>query len=247
MDYRGVFVAMSVVVGALSGCSHFEKSRDDTAALMNPTKIHTAYSTDSDAYKASKIPVDDYYHALQVARTTYATDASGNVTKVTKADHEAVENYVDEGIGLVDAYCLRWFQRLDDMNRLLDYQNKNVNVITQLGTALLGIGKASSNVISGYGAANTAYAGASENFNSAFLVAPTAARVKDHIQSVMRDEATALRSDAATLDFKQAYTRLEQYADLCTHTRAKAIVDTALDLTKTNLNEETKQPETVTK
>lgn len=237
-------VATSV---SLSGCSIFGSRKDDIASVLNPRKIHDAYDQDSKAYQAGQIPVADYYDALELARSKYARKEGSGTAGFSQADQPLVVNYVSEGIGLVDAYCRRWFQGLDNTSRLLAYQNKNINVITQLGTALLGLGGASSALVTGYGAANTAYAGASENFNSAFLVAPTASKVKDHIESVLASEAQALRADAAKLQFKEAYTRLERYADLCTHARAKEIVDSALDLTKTQIGTVTKQVETVKK
>lgn len=230
----------------LVACGTIDRHKDDTAALLNPPKIHGAFDTSSRAYKAALVPIDDYYNALSLAKSAYATDASGKVTDVAAADQEKIQNYVSEGIGLVDSYCGRWFQSLDDMNRLLAFQNKNVNVISQLGTTLLGLGSANTYFVTGYGALNTAYAGASENFNSAFLVTPTASKVKEHIESVMKDEAEQMRTDSASLNFKQAYNRLEKYAGYCTHARAKEIVDTALNITKTELNA-TGQPETVRK
>lgn len=237
-------VSLSLVLGA---CSILDSRKDDTASVLNPRKIHGAYDSQSKAYEAGLIPVADYYDALDLARSRYAKKDGVGTTGVSKADQALVVNYVSEGIGLVDAYCSRWFQGLDDTSRLLAYQNKNINVITQLGTAFLGIGGASSAFVTGYGAATTAYAGVAENFNSAFLVAPTASKVKEHIESAMASEAQRLRTDAPTLAFKGAYTRLERYADLCTHARAKEIVDSALDLTKTQIGPTSKQVETVKK
>ena len=229
------------------GCSSYNSRQDDTASVLNPRKIHGAYDAESLAYKAGQIPISDYYGALELARQRYFDEKGTMLKNVTPEDQGEIRNYVLEGIGLVDAYCSRWFQGLDDTNRLLAYQNKNFNVITQLGTAFLGLGSASSALVAGYGATTTAYAGLAENFNSAFLVAPTASKVKQHIQSAMASEAGNLRKDANSLNFKEAYTRLERYADLCTHARAKEIVDAALDLTKTDLSKTTNQVETKSK
>jgi len=241
--YLIIFVGVTTL---LQGCGILSSRKDDISSILNPRKIHTAYDVQSPAYKAGQVPISDYYSALELARSRYATAGDGTVTSVAKADQEAVKNYVSEGIGVVDAYCYRWFQSLDDTSRLLAYQDKNVNVITQLGTAMLGIGGASSALITGYGATTAAYAGIKENFNSAFLVAPTASKVKEHIVSVMNSESFLLRAHSSSFNFKQAYSRLERYADLCTHARAKEIVDTALDLTKTQIGTN-KQVETVKK
>lgn len=244
---RNEFTALALLtIFLLSGCSSLDSRKDDTASILNPRKIHEAFDGTSRAYAAGQIPISDYYDSLEIARSKYSK-SEGTALIVIKADQESVKNYVAEGIGLVNAYCRRWFQGLDDTSRMLAYQNKNVNVITQLGTAALGIASASALAVTSYGAATTAYAGISENFNSAFLVAPTASKVKDHIESVMKTEAASLKTDSGTLSFKEAYSRLERYADICTHSRAKAIVDSALDLTKTQTAPVTGQVETVRK
>lgn len=241
------FMSITLAAMLITGCTSLSKQKDDTATLLNPIKIHGAYSQDSPAYKAALIPIEDYYHAISLAQSTYTVDSSGKATAVVTADQVKIQNYVNEGIGLVDAYCGRWFQTLDDLHRLLALQDKNVNVISQLGTALLGVGKANANIVAGYGAANTAYAGVSENFNSTFLAAPTAAKVRMHIEAAMKTEAEQMRTASATLNFKQAYNRLEKYAGFCTHAQSKEIVDTALDLTKTEFNSTTNQLETTKK
>ena len=62
----------------------------------------------------------------------------------------------------------------------------------------------------------------------------------------MKEESLALKTAAPGLTFKQAYTRLEHYADLCSHVRAKAIVDAALETTTTTLDIN-QQPQTTPK
>ena len=227
-----------VFLAQLHGCALISSAKDESGSVLNPNKIHFAYDHQNPAYAARIIPVSDYYAALNLAKSRYQESAEKplRVVSVAHAGSAEIENYVSEGIGLVDAYCYRWFQQLDDMGRLLAYQKQNVNVVTQLGTALLGVGGASSAFVASYGAATTAYAGASENFSSAFLVAPTSSKVKDRILAIMKTAATSLRTDAKKINFKQAYSRLEQYADLCTHSRAKEIVDAALDQTKSRID-----------
>jgi len=58
----------------------------------------------------------------------------------------------------------------------------------------------------------------------------------------MKTEAQRLKEDAnkKNLTFKEAYTGLEKYADLCTHARAKEIVESALDATQTQVSADQK-------
>lgn len=224
-----------LVLFHLGGCTLVNTR--ETSSLLNPHKIHEDRNVLSkDAHNAALIPIDDYYKSLQLAKTVYKGDVN-SVTEFNMAEQKYVVNYVNEGIGLVNSYCRRWFQEIDDAQRLLTLQDKNVNVISALGTALLGIGKANANVITGYGAANVAYTGYSDNINTTFLVAPSTTRVKEHIEVLMNAEADKLLKDAndKQINFKQAYTRLERYAGFCTHSQARQIVNNALEVTQTEL------------
>ncbi|MEN9869000.1 MAG: hypothetical protein RL748_4590 [Pseudomonadota bacterium] len=221
----------------LSGCTLVNTR--ETSSLLNPHKIHEDRNVlRKDAHRAALIPIEDYYKSLQLAKTTYEGDANA-VTEFKMANQKYVVNYVNEGIGLVNSYCRRWFQEIDDTQRLLTLQDKNVNVISALGTALLGIGKANANVITGYGAANVAYTGYSDNINTTFLVAPSTTRVKEHIEVLMNAEAEKLLKETTDnqVNFKQAYTRLERYASFCTHSQARQIVNNALEVTQTELGQ----------
>lgn len=244
------FLAFGVVVAG-SGCAFINPKLDEVSRLMNPQRIHVARDRDSEAYKASQLPIEDYYKAMRLARPEYTEKpveaspgrgfaAQGTVvTAVVKKDRELIVNYVDEGIGLVDAFCIRWFQSLDDVSRLARYEDKNVNIITQLGTALLGTGGANPNIVAGYGAGTTAYAGFFDNFNTSFLTGPTSSIIKGHMDVTMRDAAAKLRRDVndESFTFKQAYSGLERYADICTYNTVKAIIDNSLNATRTDIKD----------
>ncbi len=239
------FAVVATILTA--GCTSFSEKKEEIAGLMNPYKLHAENNRGSEAYKASRIPVEDYYHALNLAKTKYMANASNDVDRVVVAEPKYIQNYVLEGIGLSDAYCRRWFQSLGEVQRMLSFQKDSANIISQLGTTLLGVGGASPAIVTSYGAANTALAGFSDSFNSAFLVAPTSEKVQMHIESVMRDEAKSLILDSRRKDFnfKEAYNRLEQYAGICSYSRAKEIVDSALGITRSQLNKATGRQETV--
>jgi hypothetical protein len=204
-------------------------SKKPLVDTLNPIRIHKTTGDIPHPVRTEDIPIADYKEALRIARPKY--DINNN--EIPTGNSAAIENYVNEGIGLVDTYCSRWFRDLDDMSRLLDYQNNNMNVITQLGTTLLGIAAANANFVTGYGAATTAFAGVSTNTTRSFFATPTASKVRRHIDTLMQQEAATLKDAAkqAGFKFKDAYTRLEKYADICTHSRAKEVVESALDST----------------
>jgi hypothetical protein len=229
-----------------SGCSMLGGSRPGKQDLYNPPKIHgpngvstegnagnkTPTQTDDAGQMAEQVPISDYYRAMKLAQTDYRDDG------YAQKKPEYIKNYIDEGIGLVDAYCLRWFQRLNDVQRQIDLKERDINVITQLGTALLGVAKASSDAVALYGAANVAYQGLSGNVRDVFLIAPTSKKIKASVLAMMTEQAALLRRDGGQLNFKQAYTRIEKYADLCTYATAKEVVDGALDKSRASVKDE---------
>lgn len=224
-----IFVFSIIAIAFFSGCSAIEQASTDHKETLNPKKIHGIISNPNDTRKelinfATNLPIDDYYQALNLAKTNYSNSG------YQQASQDAIVNYINEGVGLVNTYCSRWFNKLDDKSRILAYNDNNINVITQLTTALLGVGGASNKIVATYGAATTAYAGMSDNYNAAFLVAPTTSKVRKHIVSAMQSYADELKTKAPSMQFKEAYTSLEDYANLCTHAKAKEIIDQTLDL-----------------
>lgn len=214
---RGLFAL--AMVGALSGCAL--TSSADRQSLFNPPGIHASTDVKSEAVVAGQIPITQYYEALKNAQD----EAKGT---------DEISDFVDKGIGLTSAYCLRWFQRLDEVQRRLDLQEKDFNVIRQLGTTFLGIGKAIPNWVTGYGAANTAYSGIAENFNEAILAGPTTAKIKSRVLDMLQQSETTLRRDAdgKRLTFTQAYNRIELHADTCTYSTVRNLLDATLASTK---------------
>jgi len=228
--YLGCIVPLITVIFALSGCSLL--GSENANQLLNPQSLHDVQGTEQAAV-AAKLPIADYYAAMELAKSSYT---SSNVT------HQLgnVENYVEEGIGLVDTYCLRWFRLVSNTQRIAAYSRSNTNVISQLGTTVLGIADASADLVTGYGAVNTAISGFSSNFETAFLGAPTTSKVKGKILLLMSQEAKRLRQRSAAgspkLKFKEAYGELERYADLCTFEAAREIVDGALNVSEPIVN-----------
>ena len=200
--------------------------------LFNPPDIHNSNSGDARALEAQKIPIDDYYRALILAKQTYTGDTtcSNSINCITSAPPEVVDNYVNEGIGLVDSYCLRWFDNLEELQTRVNYQSSNINIIRDLGTALLGLGNANSVIVTAYGAGNTAYTGAAKNFQDTFLLAPNTSSVKPRILEIMSVQANNLREklDDGSYTFKQAYVDLEKYASICTARTVRDVSEAAL-------------------
>jgi hypothetical protein len=207
---------------------------------INPTRMHVAESTPYGSLSkasdpsvvpkqvsdAEALPASRYFAAMNTAK-----DSAGG------KDAAALAAYVQSGITVTQAYCLRWFQRLSDQGLVKDYTDGNINVLRQLGTALLGIGKASSVLVSTYGAGNTAYEGLSKNYEDSFLLAPTSRKVKAQVMGLLDAEAAKLTEEKPPKSFDEAYVRLERYADLCTQSTAREIVNNALDQGRASIDD----------
>jgi hypothetical protein len=211
---------VAVTALALAGCM-----TDRTKGLFNPPTIHASDDAAAAASIAGQVPVDQYYAAVKNAQAKAATDPEIGIM-------------VDKGVGLVSAYCLRWFQRLDDSQRRFAMQQKDFNIIRDLGTALLGIGGANSTIVGTYGALNTAYTGIAENFNEAVLAGPTTAKIKSQMMDMLNQSEKQLRADAVakSLTFTQAYNRIELHADTCTYSTVRNLLDATLNKTDAKRN-----------
>lgn len=222
-------IVAAILVCLFSACGTLVPDRRQLEKLGNPQSLHDADAADARAVDAARLPVDDYYAALKLARQNYQDDG------FVAASPENVRNYVEEGIALVDVYCRRWFDQLEMAQRRADLAKKDFNIISQLGTALLGLGRVSPDVVTGYGALGTFVSGYSENASVAFLLAPTTKNVRDKIMQLLMQNAQSLRDQAdasdPALSFKSAYVQLERHAAICTYSSARQAADSSLEAT----------------
>ncbi len=221
----------------LTSCSTLSQKN-----IINPTSIHDANGNnpDENVAFARNLPVEDYYRSLMLAKSYYSPDRNCDIDSkevcYKPSKPEFIRNYVTEGLGLVDAYCLRWFNRLDESQRKVQTSRTNYNIITQLGSTLLSASSTNYNTITGFNAANTAFTRVADNYTGTFLFANTT-KVKQHIFKVMKDKRTLIESRARkeknNIKFKDFYIEIEQYADICTFSNIKEIVNKSLDATQT--------------
>jgi len=227
-----------LLVGAcgLTGCAAYTQRE-----LANPTPLHREPSSfssmadmsatgrpepdrklDDESVEASRLIAQRYYAAMAKAKAD--PPVSG-----------AIGEYVNTGTKLVQLHCLRWFGRVAEAQRNMELGNTNRNVISQLGTTLIGIGKLHSDVTTVYGGVNTAIAGLSSNFSSAFLAAPNSESVKRLVMEALRSRAALLTDSSSPIypkDFSSAYLELEKLADTCTHAEVKKMTTETVDKSK---------------
>jgi hypothetical protein len=170
-----------------------------------------------------------YYEALAAA-------------KVANATQTAIDTYVKEGAALIEVNCLRWFHRIAEVQRRVELADTNRNVITALGTALIGVARLHSDVTAAYGSANTAIAGFNANLSTAYLAAPTAESVKRLTMQAVKARGDLLKNSSSPLypkDFSSAYAELEKLADVCTYAEVKRLATQSVDQGKPQVDPQT--------
>lgn len=216
----GASIAFAVL--ALQACSSYSP-----AELANPTQIHqatvvagrTPTDLESKASEAASLVPLRYYKAMDIAKEGLPKQADLDV-------------YVREGIAVVELYCLRWFSKLEDAQRSFQVTDTNRNVITQLGTTVIGLAKLNSGVTAGYGALNSAIGGFNANFTSAFLAAPNAENVKRLTLDALQSRAALLKDSGSALypkTFSEAFVQLEKLAGQCTYSEVKRLTTKSVD------------------
>lgn len=244
------FSVLSSII--LSGCASTPNpfSNDKTFAGISPPAIHRKDDVGRQKLKmsglnekqildAEAMPFVEYYLALEESAKA----------KDSKTKQEIINDYVLKGITVVNISCSRWFNSLAESQSRLAFTQNNQNVIQNLGTTLLGFGKANSIIVGTYGALFASLNGIQDNFSQSFLLAPNANKVKEHIFTALDQQASELRTpnDAAVrttntrkmaqqpTTHTEAYMALEKYAGICTQQTSKEIVNSALDQTTTQI------------
>lgn len=220
-------LALAAAACFLGACSTLKDVPVNPKPLhADATQAYPARAAAGAALNPYAIPVERYIRALADAE------------RVDDPRPAQLRTYADTGIALVQLQCLRWFSLLGERQHEKDFQDSNYNVIRQLGTALLGIGKASSALVATYGAGNTAYEGLANNFEASFLGAPNGKKVKQQVMRLLDEQEEkvyeAAAGERATL--LTVYRKLERYADICTHSTAREIVGSALDQATATIN-----------
>jgi hypothetical protein len=216
----GLFLVAGLLI--LPGCAFSPRQE-----LANPTPIHSA--TVPPGSDPSPVQASARQAADLVPARYYAAMAKANVAAAPQAD---IDLYVREGVSLVELYCERWFSRVAEAQRRAELTESNRNIISQLGTAAIGIGGLHPDVTAVYGALNTAIGGFNGNFTSGYLAAPNAENVKRLTMEAVRSRGALLRNAAGELyprDFSRAYVELEALADQCTHAEVRRLTTKSVD------------------
>ncbi|MCD4483389.1 hypothetical protein LQR31_02745 [Chromobacterium vaccinii] len=185
-----------------------------------------------------QIPYTEYYQSLLRMYCLGQKDNS-NLTKCTtpiKGDSaqvkEAISDFITKGSNLVKINCSRWFDAMAIAQQKMALESSRESTLWALGHTLLGIGKANPTVNAVAGAMNTAYTGTIQDYTQAYLLAPNTKNVKTHIMAIL-DDAYAKKG---TIDnISDAIRWMETYADYCTQSMAKNVIDNSLNETRSTI------------
>lgn len=209
---------------------------------INPIPLSSPYTQEFDRARAA---ADDalarYYAARSKASPWECAQGGDCLSKSTPPTPADLAKYIDEGLGVVDLTCQWWFQAIAESQRRYQYTQQNTGVLTHLVTALIGVGKLSSDVTTAWGAFNTAALGFGDSFNQSYLIAPNAENVQRRVMEALAAKRSAnFRTDPANplpSTFARAEATLLDYANTCTSTQIARLANDALGDSTVTLND----------
>jgi hypothetical protein len=177
-----------------------------------------------DGVAAAQKDIDHDLHVRFQAARAQALKGSeaGNVN----ARNDAIP-YFKTGKALIQTLCSRWFDSMELEERRLDGVDKSFNVWKAFGTTLLGLGNASSAIVSLYGGATTLESGLSTAYKDVYLLGGSISKVKLKIFGLLDQYAGHVEGGAIT--YETAYVALERMGTLCSPATAKLIIDAGVD------------------
>lgn len=215
-------VVLLVVISLLSGCSMLSSPRE----LLNPPKIHVASKKGEVPENIEKLPVKSYYEALALASK--------------QETPENINNYLRKGFVLVDSYCMRWFVELDESQKSLNYVKDNNNLLKELGSGLIGVAGANSDITSVYNSFSIASSAYLTGYEKMAEIAPDVNKVKEQVFDFLNSKKEAILNNSDQMEFLEAYSALERYSYGCTVAGAKEVTEKALENTDGSANKDGK-------
>lgn len=217
-----LLVLIAIYALAISGCATGQASK-----LSGPAPIHQSEQEDPSAI-SGETGKEAYQAYLDQALSYYK---SMKAAKAAPSDSAKIESYVRSGITLVDTSCRHWFNSVANAQRKLELTESNTNILYQLGTALIGIARAHSDVTAVYGALTSGYISATKNIGAALSVAPNAENVKQLTFDALHQRAAKLTGGNSTekpSNYDDAFNALDAYADICTFSEIKRLANGAV-------------------
>ncbi|WP_130471530.1 hypothetical protein [Candidatus Magnetaquicoccus inordinatus] len=206
MNKISVLSAMLSVV-VLSGCASKE---------LHPVRINEL-NTDSASYAVNRD--NDIFKKLIVDYNN-SNDKPG--------DSRLAKEFLKSGIATVNIVCKRWFDKMGEKERKIDYNQSVFNSVSDFGIGLLNLSNPSADLMlglsTGKGTINTIL----DKYEDSFLLAPSSVVVQERISEMMAKAATEIDKDSDSFDYLGAYQTLVNYESLCSYGKAKSILDKTL-------------------
>ena len=136
----------------------------------------------------------------------------------------AVTRYLEAGFGLTDIYCQRYFTIAAEAAQQRHFQRNSFSALDALVGAVLGFANsgqtASSIVNAGFEAIDTTY----QNVETAFMVAPDLANVRDLVHAAQEDFRARAYASLPN-SYESARAVIERYAGHCSFTGMRQLVN----------------------
>lgn len=146
---------------------------------------------------------------------------------VDEADKAAVASYLRSGFALSDLYCDTFFRRIAKHSNQRRYARNNVNDVGAAVSAVLGLAAAGSGLTGGVGAGFALSDNLFRNYDDNFLVTADL----QTLQPKVRDEQDKFRAQsyaAMPENYQDAHIAIIRYANLCSFTGMKSLLNQAV-------------------
>lgn len=242
---RRIIVSFGIVL--CGGCAGLKPVLNGSEDLIQPKVVHVSDLTLEGNRPTGELPAgvirnvaaENYLATFRLALDVARSNAEA---PMIVGDPNLSRAYLDAGQQLVNVYCSRWFDEIEKREIRLEHAQENYNVLTELGTSLLGIGGAASNFVTLYGAGTGAFTAISNNYGSTFLLAPSPTTVREKVFDALADRALQDRkavngAGETGVSFNRLYMMVERYASLCSLATARRIVNESLEEAEVTANE----------
>ncbi len=206
---KHLLLSLSLVCILCSGCATIQTQLNAKNSLLAPASL-------------------DSPQAKQYIEDAYAVSLISAQNSTNPAD---ITRYVSAGNAVNAMHCGDWLDLISTNKRKQVIGADNAGVLENLITAALGLAKASSTLVAGYGIAATAYSGFNNVVNTDIFMALPQYQVQTTLLTLQESCSTQLSLSAANMSFAEAYNGLKICSKTCSFEAAQGAASAALQAT----------------
>lgn len=246
------FVAIVLTATSLSACTSVERLRPDLASRVLPSRLdEIAYiNALREAFVFDPQPANCYDgkelnyfrprleqgrpdHTKEQESTPDPSCVSYRTLPAGERDVK-IRRYLEAGFGLTDLYCQRYFTIAAESAQSRKFQRNSFSALDALMNAVLSAASAGKTALA---IANAGFEGVDstyQNIDTAFLVAPDLANVRDLVHAAQGDYRTRAFGKMPET-YESARAVIERYAGHCSFTGMRQLVNDSVAKTTRDL------------